>query len=29
MELVIIVDSERDTPLMEETVIVDPINDWK
>jgi hypothetical protein len=29
MELVVIVDSVRDTPLMEETVIVEPVNDWK
>jgi hypothetical protein len=29
MELVVMVDSERDTPLMEETVIVDPVSVWK
>jgi hypothetical protein len=29
IELVVIVDSERDTPLMEETVNVDPVSVWK
>jgi hypothetical protein len=29
IELVVMVDSERDTPLMEETVIVDPVSVWK
>ncbi len=29
IELVIIVDSERDVPLMEETVKVDPVIVWK
>jgi hypothetical protein len=29
IELVVIVDSERDTPLMEETVKVEPVSVWK
>jgi hypothetical protein len=29
IEEMVIVDSERDTPLIEETVSVEPVNDWK